>query len=306
MHLSPCRGAGLASTKPVSRRLKLDAPAGLARLGPLMTASQRMRLWSRWCVAGLIAAFYVCLSPSLQAAVVVVETFTDYATFLKMLGPDAQVITFDDVPTLPFPGEDPSGGYRFGNFLSDRYASQGILFQSLSAQPSYGQSVWSGPTFGAVSLPNVYSAVLSAGPAFPGAFREESNLFFTHDGGTALTSAFGTFFIGNQPIDGGNFSGMSAYGADGSILYTGVPGLTGLDGSTFLGFATVDSATEDLVPAISKITVTAGLHDLIDVYLDNFTFATPVSPVPEANVWVLLAATMLAAVGRARLRAAAP
>jgi hypothetical protein len=35
----------------------------------------------------------------------------------------------------------------------------------------------------------------------------------------------------------------------------------------------------------------------------HFTFATPVSPVPEANVCALLAAAALAVVGRARWRA---
>lgn len=147
----------------------------------------------------------------------VVETFTDYTAFLKALGANAQVITFDDVPTIPFPGGDPS--YRFGYFDANRYADQGLVFSF--ANPT----VLSGPGYGAVSLPNVYATTFFSGRGTfpPGPFRDESDLRFTHDGASALTSAFGTFFIGNELIDGSDVSGMWAYGADGNILARGQP-----------------------------------------------------------------------------------
>jgi hypothetical protein len=241
-------------------------------------------------MAGLIAACCVCFSPSLNAAVVV-ETFTDYTAFLNLLGANAQVITFDDVPTVPNPG-NPS--YRYGYFDSGRYAAQGIVISAVGAQ-----TVLSGPAYSAVSPPNVYSATLSGGPAFPpGAFRDETHLFFTHDGQPALTSAFGAFFVGNTPVDGESIAGL-AIGGDANFIHAG---LTSQDGSTFLGLATVDSLSGNLVPAISEIDASQGSHALHDAFLDNFTFTTPVSPVPEANVWVLLTATALAAVGRGRAR----
>jgi hypothetical protein len=123
-------------------------------------------------------------------------------------------------------------------------------------------------------------------------------LYFTRNGQPALTSAFGTFFIGNHPVDGQSLAGL-ARGGDFNFIDAG------FTQPAFLGHATVDSATGALVPAINEIVVDAG-GALINTYLDNFTFATPVAPVPEANAWVLLAATTLAAVCRARRRAAAP
>jgi hypothetical protein len=176
------------------------------------------------------------------------------------------------------------------------------------------------PTPDAVSPPNVYAAAESGGANFPpGPFRDETFLYFTHDGQPALTSAFGAFFIGNVGSLGGpgatelfSNSGLSAGGTY-SLLPPGATGdgfipagLTSRDGSTFLGLATVDSATGQLVPAINEIDVEAAGDVGPQVFLDNFTFASPVSPVPEGNVWVLLAAAALAAVGRARWRAAAP
>jgi hypothetical protein len=237
--------------------------------------------------AGLLA-LCLCLIPSLHAAVVT-ETFTDYNAFLKLLGSSAQVVTFDDVPT----------SQGFGNFLSNRYANQGLLFNVPYAdqQPGYGQSAWN---FGsaAVSPPNVYSHVFFAGEGFSGAFRESTYLYFTHDGRTALTSAFGTFFIGNTGtfVPGRGLesdSGISLYGAGGSILGGGTAGLTSQNGSTFLGLATIDSATGELVPSIGEIYIVAGQHNLLDVYLDNFTFA---APVPEGQPWALLAGALLAVV----------
>jgi hypothetical protein len=96
-----------------------------------------------------------------------------------------------------------------------------------------------------------------------------------------------------------------AYGADGSLLARGDPATTAPGGSTFLGFAAVDSLSGQLVPALSEVDVFAGKQNLVITYLDNFTFAAPASPVPEGNGWVLLAATALAAVGLYRRRAAA-
>jgi hypothetical protein len=126
---------------------------------------------------------------------------------------------------------------------------------------------------------------------------------FTRGGQPALTSVFGTFFIGNTPTpEGESISGIAVSGANGQGLGGGLAGLTSQGGSTFLGFATVDGSSGDLVPAISEITVTAGSHGGgPEPDLDNFTFASPVSPVPEANAWVLLAAAALA--GRVRWRA---
>jgi hypothetical protein len=259
-----------------------------------MTPSQRTRLRSRWCLAGLvIAAGCVCFSPSLKAAVEV-ETFTDYTAFLKLLGPTAQVITFDDVPTLPLFGRD-----WYGYFDPNRYASQGIVIDAVGTPTVLG-----GPDYPAVSPPNAYSATLSGGLNFPpGAMRDTTNLFFTRDGQPALTSAFGTFFIGNTAPLGFNVAGLEADGANGSVLGRETAGVTSQDGSTFLGFATVDSVTGELVPAISEIVASQGSHSLYDALLDNFTFA---SPVPEGNVWALLAAAALAAVGLSRWRPAAP
>ena len=248
-------------------------------------------------MAGLLAAYCLCFSPPLKAAVTV-ETFTDYNAFLKLLGSQAQVVNFDDVPTLPLDPSSPS--YRYGYFDSGRYANQGILIRAETG----AQAVWSLPSVGAVSPPNVYSAALGAAP-FPPTFREVSELSFTRAGAPALTSGFGTFFINNYEAFGpgtGSVSFMEAYGADGSLLVRGDPATTAPNGSTFLGFATVDSSSGALVPAIDQIQVIAGLHDLVDVYLDNFTFATPV---PEGNAWALLVATALAVVGMYRRRVAA-
>lgn len=72
----------------------------------------------------------------------------------------------------------------------------------------------------------------------------------------------------------------------------------------------MDGSSGQLVPTISQIGIEAGSRFLSgDAWLDNFTFATPVlpgsvSPVPEGNVWALVAvAALAAAVGRAwRLR----
>jgi hypothetical protein len=180
----------------------------------------------------------------------------------------------------------------------------------IHGQPS--QIVLSRPAE-AVSPPNVYQADLGAGPNEPpGAFRETTFLSFTRDGQSALTSAFGTFFIGNtESFPGeGSISGLSAYGAGGSLLGGATaPTTTTNNGSTFLGLATVDSVSGDLVPAISEIDVKAGSHGAgPEPDLDNFVFAgnPGVSPVPEGNVWALLAAAALAAVGLSRWRPAAP
>jgi hypothetical protein len=239
----------------------------------------------------------------LQAAAPVVEAFTDYAAFRKALGAHAQVVTFDDVPTFAYPGEDPSDPNRFGSFEVNHYAPEGILIRGTVGRgidfPDYGQGVFSSPFNGAISPPNVYfSSFLGLG------VREFSDLRFTRDGHAALTSAFGTYFLNNynpgQPPGSPNsLSLLSAYGVDGSLLFEERPEVTAQGGSTFLGFATVDSATGRLVPAIREITVSAGEHDNVDVFLDNFTFG---APVPEANGWVLLGATVLGAVGITRLR----
>ena len=246
-------------------------------------------------MAGLvIAAFCVAFSPPLRAAIEV-ETFTDYNAFLSLLGQSAQVVNFDDVPTAD----------GFGLFDSNRYATQGIVI-SASGGDGYRQVAWSLPDF-AVSPPNVYSAGLEA-PGLPPTFREFTDLSFTRDGEPALTSAFGAFFINNPPTEPeDNLHGfLGASGADGSLLAAGRAPRTARNGSSFLGFAAVDSEKGQLVPAIGQVEVNAGLHNVIDVYLDNFTFAAPVA-VPEANAWALLAGTALAAVGlygrRARLTA---
>jgi hypothetical protein len=258
----------------------------------------------------LIAAVCVAFSPPLQAAVEL-ETFTDYNAFLSLLNAEApavgeqtQVVNFDDVPTVSDPIE-PEILYAYLD--PNRYANQGIV---IHGQPS--QIVLSRPAE-AVSPPNVYQADLGAGPNEPpGAFRETTFLSFTRDGQSALTSAFGTFFIGNtESFPGeGSISGLSAYGAGGSLLGGATaPTTTTNNGSTFLGLATVDSVSGDLVPAISEIDVKAGSHGAgPEPDLDNFVFAgnPGVSPVPEGNVWALLAAAALAAVGLSRWRPAAP
>jgi hypothetical protein len=209
----------------------------------------------------MIAAGCVCFSASLHAAVVV-EAFTDYDAFLSLLGANAQVVTFDDVPTLPFGGVEAFNPNRWGYFDPNRYAGQGVVVDAV-------------------------------GP--PASFGDQSDLFFTRGGGAALSSAFGTYFIGNTPVNGVSYSSLVAYGADGSLLARGDPATTTPGGSTFLGFAAVDSATGELVPALSEVDLFAGKQNLVISYLDNFTFATPASPVPEGNGWVLLAATALAA-----------
>ena len=256
-----------------------------------MTAPQRIHLCSRRRVAAwMIAAGCICFSASLHAAVVV-ETFTDYAAFLRTLGPSSQVVTFDDVPTLPFPSGEAFNPNRWGYFDPNRYAAQGGVIAAVGVP-----TVSSGPGFPAVSPPNVYYAGISSGPAVPpSSFGDQSDLFFTRGGQPALSSAFGTYFIGNTPVNGVSYSSLLAYGANGSLLASGEPAATTSGGSTFLGFAAVDSATGHLVPALHQVDVFAGKQNLVITYLDNFTFATPVSPVPEKNAWVLLAATALAA-----------
>lgn len=261
-----------------------------------MTAPQRTRLRSRRRVAGLlIAACCVCFSASLQAAVVV-ETFTDYNAFLSLLGSQAQVVNFDDVPT--------TNGY--GYFDHNRYAAQGIVF--LTNSTVFSQS-------DAVSPPNVYADTRLGGSAAfptepPGLFTEMSYLSFTHGGQSALTSAFGTFFIGNRLVDVPGPPPTEVVDLSGMLIgindvgFTPAPTTTSPTGSTFLGLATVDSVTGQLVPAISAITVRAGTVDALfdlPVYLDNFTFATPV---PEGNAWALLAVTALSAAVLYRRRAA--
>jgi hypothetical protein len=223
----------------------------------------------------VIAAVCVAFSPPLSAAIEV-ETFTDYDAFLKLLGPTAQVISFDDVPT-------PNGyAYLDPNY----YAGQGIVFRGVNGTPT----VLSDPA--AVSPPNVYSATFA-----PGAVRDDTVLSFTRDDREALTSAFGAFFIGNHPIDGASITGLELGGVEGRFIAAGFT-----QPAAFLGVATVDSLSGDLVPAISAIDVHEGEHNLHDSFVDNFTFATPV---PEGNVWVLLAATALSAVVPYRRRAAA-
>jgi hypothetical protein len=278
-----------------------------------MTPSQRTRLRSRWCVAGLlIAAGCVAFSPSLQAAVEL-EAFTDYSAFLSLLGNSAQVINFDDVPTVTY--SDYPETYQYGYFDPNRYADQGILIRP---RPAAVPVVL--PTPDAVSPPNVYVASESGGLNFPpGPYESETFLYFTHDGQPALTSAFGAFFIGNVGVPSGpggtelfSDSGLSASGTY-SLLPPGITGdgfipagFTSYNGSTFLGLATVDSATGDLVPAINEIDVSTAGYLGPQTFLDNFTFASPVSPVPEGNVWALFAAAALAAVGLSRWRPAAP
>lgn len=85
-----------------------------------------------------------------------------------------------------------------------------------------------------------------------------------------------------------------------------VPYPAGFTQPAFLGLATVDSVTGQLVPAISEITVRAGSNSQnLTVLLDNFTFATPreVPPVREAKAGPLFAGTALAVVGLYRRRA---
>lgn len=247
-----------------------------------MTAPQHLCLRARRCVAGLLAAVCVAFSPSLKAAVTA-ETFTDYNAFLNLLGPTAQVVNFDDVPT--------TNGYAYLD--SNRYAGQGIVINGLDGAPT----VFASPA-GAVSPPNAFTPTFAPGAAFndpPGALREDSEVGFT-----GLTSAFGTFFINPYAIDAAGTPGQSliAHGSFG--YYSAQPTLTQ---PAFLGLATVDSATGQLVPAISYVDIFAGIgHDAS--LLDNFTFATPVSPVPEGNAGALLAAAALAVVGLYRRRAA--
>jgi hypothetical protein len=199
------------------------------------------------------------------------ETFTDYAAFLKTLGPSAQVITFDDVPT--------PNGYAY--FDPYRYAAQGLVFGFANPTALRYPS--------AVSSPNVYySSVYPRG----GKFEDETALGFTRDGRPALTSAFGTFFLGSE----GSGGALWVYGADGQLSRV-AGGLTSRP--AFLGVATVDSLSGPLVPSIREIAISAGGAGS-DAFLDNFTFAAPVSAVPEANGWVLLAAAALAAVGLGR------
>jgi hypothetical protein len=210
------------------------------------------------------------------------------------------VATFDDVPTVPFPSGEGFNPNRWGYFDPNRYAAQGVVIDAVGIP-----TVSSDPGFEAVSPPNVYYPSISEGPAFPPAsFGVESDLFFTRGGGAALSSAFGTFFIGHTPANGLSPGSMVAYGADGSLLAQGDAATTAPGGSTFLGFAAVDSVTGKLVPALSKVDVFASKQKLVITYLDNFTFAAPVSAVPEGNAWALLAATALSAVILARRRAA--
>jgi hypothetical protein len=240
----------------------------------------------------MIVAGCLCFSPLLKAAVRV-ETFTDYTAFLTLLGADAQLVNFDDVPTAPFPsGENPNLN-QWGYFDPNRYAAQGILINAVGGLPTASN----GPAFPAVSPPNLYYAGLSSGPTLPPAsFGDRSDLSFTRGGGPALTSAFGTYFIANTALNGVSYSSLLAYGADGALLAQGAPAATGPTGNSFLGFAAVDSATGRLVPALSQVEVLAGKQNLVITYLDNFTFATPeAAPVPEANAGVLLAAAALAA-----------
>ena len=123
-------------------------------------------------------------------------------------------------------------------------------------------------------------------------FKDETALGFTREGRSALTSAFGTFFLGSEGYGGA----LWVYGADGHLSRV-ADGLTSRP--AFLGVATFDRLSGQLVPSIREIAALAGGAGS-DGFLDNFTFASPVSAVPEANGWVLFAATALAAVGLGR------
>jgi hypothetical protein len=204
------------------------------------------------------------------------------------------VITFDDVPTVPNPEQDPPGRYAYLD--PNHYAAQGIVFEAQGTP-----TVLSDPD--AVSPPNVYSATLGFPGSPPGAIRDDTVLSFTRDGREALTSAFGAFFIGNREPFGpgtGSITGLVIGGIEGRFIAAGFT-----QPAAFLGVATVDSQSGELVPSISAIDVHEGQHNLHDSFVDNFTFATPVSPVPEPNAGVLFAAAALAAMGLYRRRAAA-
>jgi hypothetical protein len=126
-------------------------------------------------------------------------------------------------------------------------------------------------------------------------------------GFSAPTVAFGTFFLGAYRIDDAGDAGQ-VFNASGSFGQYFVrptlppPG----SGDLFLGLATLDSVTGQLVPAITGVDIGLGIGN-VPAYLDNLTFATPgeVPPVPEANAWALFAGVALAGIGLYRRRARA-
>jgi hypothetical protein len=198
----------------------------------------------------------------------VVETFTDHAAFVGALGPNAQVVNFDEVPT--FQGR--------GSFEADRYANQGIFIQAdiPDQQPGATQAVLNSQEvlgFSAVSSPNVYFANLE------GHFRDLSQVSFVRDGKLALSAGFGSWFIDNRPFPGSeppaNTSFLTAFGPGGAVLGQGQPGITERGGRSFLGLLTVDSVTDQPIAAISKILVVAGQRQNVEPTLDDFTFASP-------------------------------
>jgi hypothetical protein len=128
-----------------------------------MVPSPMTRRWCWLCLASVL--IWTGLAAVRLQAAPVLETFTDYAAFVSALGPNAQVVNFDDVPT--FQGR--------GSFAADRYANQGILIQAnLPEQPGATQAV--GNSELAVSPPNVYFANLE------GDFRDLSQVSFVRGG----------------------------------------------------------------------------------------------------------------------------
>jgi hypothetical protein len=252
-----------------------------------MVPSPMTRRWCWLCLASVL--IWTGLAAVRLQAAPVLETFTDHAAFVSALGPNAQVVNFDDVPT--FQGR--------GSFEADRYANQGILIQAdiPDQQPGATQAV--GNSELAVSPPNVYFAELE------GDFRDLSQVSFVREGKLALSAGFGSWFIDNRPFPGsesGNTSFLTAFGPGGAVLGQGQPGITERGGRSFLGLLTVDGVTDQPIAAISKILVVAGQRQLVEPFLDDFTFASPVLPVPEANAWVLLGATALGSLAAMRLR----
>jgi hypothetical protein len=245
----------------------------------------------RWCWLCLASVLiWTGLAAVRLQAAPVLETFTDYAAFVSALGPNVQVVNFDDVPT--FQGR--------GNFEADRYANQGILIQAdlPDVQPGTTQAVANSEL--AVSPPNVYFAELD------GDFRPVSQVSFVQDGKMAMSAGFGSWFIDNRDsgidVTPSSSSFMTAFGPGGAVLGRGQAPLTEPEGRSFLGLLTVDSVTDQPIAAISKILVVAGQRQLVEPPLDDFTFASPVLPVPEANAWVLLGATALGSLASIRLR----
>ena len=201
-----------------------------------------------------------------------------------------------DPVRITFDADDPIGGLAEGETLGNQYAAYGVTFApNAFSGPGGPTGNWATNTDMTIVSSDGFDVGGVGGPPLVG--------------GNVLHSYFGWYFENGDPSFAANFSqGVTSFSADfAGVFSPEYVALYAYNGSTLLGTAssTVDTGQFTLsfasaTPITSVVISNGSFDDWVGV--DNITFNTAVSAVPEPSTYAMfgLGLGLLGLIGRKR------